>query len=102
MPRNSYLECISWEEFEKTLKKRKLAVYKAEDSDFLKVMRDRLEEGASQGNSILRSSSGRGPKSIRRIPPTEQGSLDVSDVFPFTVIVADHGYIYIGSAFPLG
>ncbi|MCK4445038.1 MAG: hypothetical protein KAW09_10880 [Thermoplasmata archaeon] len=34
------LEDISWEEFEKTLKKRKLAVYKAEESDFLKIMRD--------------------------------------------------------------
>ena len=32
-------EDISWEEFEKTLKKRKLAVYKAENSDFLKIMR---------------------------------------------------------------
>ena len=32
---------ISWEEFEKTLRKRKLAVYKAENSDFLKIMRDR-------------------------------------------------------------
>lgn len=35
------MEDISREEFEKTLKKRKLAVYKAENSDFLKIMRDR-------------------------------------------------------------
>ncbi|MFQ6060533.1 MAG: hypothetical protein ACE5KV_04430 [Thermoplasmata archaeon] len=39
--RNPKLEDISWEEFEKTLKKRKLAVYKAENSDFLKIMRDK-------------------------------------------------------------
>lgn len=38
---NPNLEDISWDEFERTLKKRKLAVYKAEDSDFLKIMRDR-------------------------------------------------------------
>jgi hypothetical protein len=35
------LEDISWEEFENTLKKRKLAVYKAEKSDFLKIMKDK-------------------------------------------------------------
>ena len=38
--KNPKMEDISWEEFEKTLKKRKLAVYKAENSDFLKIMRD--------------------------------------------------------------
>jgi len=37
---DSRIEGISWEEFQKTLKKRKLAVYKAENSDFLKIMRD--------------------------------------------------------------
>ena len=39
--KNPRMEDISWEEFEKTLKKRKLAVYKAENSDFLKIMRDK-------------------------------------------------------------
>jgi hypothetical protein len=39
--KNPKMEDISWEEFEKTLKKKKLAVYKAENSDFLKIMRDR-------------------------------------------------------------
>ncbi len=35
------LEDISWEEFESTLKNRKLAVFKAENSDFLKIMREK-------------------------------------------------------------
>ena len=39
--KNPKMEDISWEEFEKTLKKRKLAVYRAENSDFLKIMRER-------------------------------------------------------------
>jgi phage terminase large subunit len=30
---------ISWEEFDETLKKRGLAVYKATESDFLKIMK---------------------------------------------------------------
>ena len=33
-------EDIEWDEFESILKKRKLAVYKARDSDFLKIMKD--------------------------------------------------------------
>lgn len=35
------LEDVSWEEFSDTLKKRKLAVYKAKKSDFVKIMKDR-------------------------------------------------------------
>ena len=37
---NPKLEDITWDEFEKTLKARKLAFYKAEKSDFLKIMKD--------------------------------------------------------------
>ena len=37
---NDNLEDISWDEFERILKKRGLAVYKAEDSDFLKIMKE--------------------------------------------------------------
>ncbi len=37
---NQHKKDTSWEEFERTLKKRKLAVSKAENSDFLKVVRD--------------------------------------------------------------
>jgi sugar phosphate isomerase/epimerase len=33
------IEEISWEEFDKALKKRGLAVYKATESDFLKIMK---------------------------------------------------------------
>lgn len=36
---NERLEIISWEEFEKTLKKRKLAVY--ESGGWMKIMKDR-------------------------------------------------------------
>lgn len=43
--KNPKIEDISWEEFEKTLKKRKLSVYKAENGDFLKIMRDRRQPG---------------------------------------------------------
>lgn len=32
---------ISWDEFEEALKKKGLAVYKAEESDFLKIMKDK-------------------------------------------------------------
>lgn len=35
------IEDISWEEFETTLKKRRLVVYKAVNSDFLKIMKDK-------------------------------------------------------------
>ncbi len=35
------LEDIGWPQFERMLRERGLAVYKAEDSDFLKIMRDR-------------------------------------------------------------
>lgn len=38
---NPRMEDMSWEEFEETLKRRGLAVYKAEKSDFLKIMKDR-------------------------------------------------------------
>ncbi len=38
-PSDKY-EDISWEEFENTLKAKKLAVYKATESDFLKIMKD--------------------------------------------------------------
>jgi len=34
-------EDISWEEFEKIMKKRKLAIYKATESDFIKLMKDK-------------------------------------------------------------
>jgi len=37
---NDNLEDISWDEFERILEKRGLAVYKAEDSDFLKIMKE--------------------------------------------------------------
>ncbi len=37
-PDNRLIE-ISWEEFDKALKKRGLAVYKATESDFLKIMK---------------------------------------------------------------
>jgi hypothetical protein len=37
-PSNKFVE-ISWEEFEKALKDKKLAVYKATESDFLKIMK---------------------------------------------------------------
>jgi len=36
---NENLEDISWEEFERILDEKGLAVYKAEDSDFLKIMK---------------------------------------------------------------
>ena len=39
--KNPKMEDISWEEFEKTLKERGLAVYKAENSDFLKIMKEK-------------------------------------------------------------
>jgi len=39
-PSDKY-EDISWKEFEDTLKKKDLAVYKAEESDFLKIMKDK-------------------------------------------------------------
>jgi len=32
---------IGWDEFEKTLKSKGLAIYKAEESDFLKIMKDK-------------------------------------------------------------
>jgi hypothetical protein len=38
-PSDKY-EDISWEEFENALKAKKLAVYKATESDFLKIMKD--------------------------------------------------------------
>lgn len=38
---NSKLEDISWYEFEKTLKERGLAIYKTENSVFLKIMKDK-------------------------------------------------------------
>lgn len=37
---NPNLEDIGWDEFERILKKRDLAVYKS-DKDFLRIMRDR-------------------------------------------------------------
>jgi len=36
---NDRLEDISWDEFERILEEKELAVYKAEDSDFLKIMK---------------------------------------------------------------
>ena len=36
-------EDIEWAEFERILKRHKLAVYKATESDFLKIMRDRRD-----------------------------------------------------------
>jgi tRNA G10 N-methylase Trm11 len=39
-PSDKY-EDISWEEFEAALQEKDLAVYKAENSDFLKIMKDR-------------------------------------------------------------
>ena len=39
-PSDKY-EDISWEEFERALKSKNLAVYKATESDFLKIMKDR-------------------------------------------------------------
>lgn len=39
-PSDKY-EDISWKEFEETLKNKGLAVYKAEESDFLKIMKDK-------------------------------------------------------------
>lgn len=38
---NDKYEDISWVEFEDALKKRGLAVYKAEESDFFKIMKDK-------------------------------------------------------------
>lgn len=38
---NENLEDISWDEFQRILKKKNLAVYKAEESDFLKIMKDK-------------------------------------------------------------
>jgi len=32
---------ITWEEFEKIMKKHKLAIYKASESDFVKLMKDK-------------------------------------------------------------
>lgn len=37
---NPRMDDIIWDEFERILKKRKLAVYKS-DNDFLKIMRDK-------------------------------------------------------------
>ena len=37
---NDNLEDISWDEFERILEEKGLAVYKAQDSDFLKIMKD--------------------------------------------------------------
>jgi len=37
---NDNLEDISWDEFERILEEKELAVYKAEDSDFLKIMNE--------------------------------------------------------------
>ncbi len=34
-------ESMGWDEFERALRERGLAVYKAEESDFLKIMKDR-------------------------------------------------------------
>ena len=34
-------EDVDWEEFSHVLKKRRLAVYKAENSDFLKIMKEK-------------------------------------------------------------
>ncbi len=39
-PSDKY-EDMSWEEFEEVLNKKGLAVYKAEESDFLKIMKDK-------------------------------------------------------------
>ncbi|KQM12435.1 hypothetical protein AOA80_02595 [Methanomassiliicoccales archaeon RumEn M1] len=39
MPNDKY-EDISWEDFESVLQKKGLAVYKAEKSDFLKIMKN--------------------------------------------------------------
>lgn len=39
--RSDRYEDITWEEFERILKKRKLAVFKATESDFIKIMKDR-------------------------------------------------------------
>ncbi len=39
-PSDKY-EDISWKEFGESLKKKGLAVYKAEESDFLKIMKDK-------------------------------------------------------------
>jgi len=39
-PSDKY-EDVSWEEFEDALNKKGLAVYKAEESDFLKIMKDK-------------------------------------------------------------
>lgn|GEM_PF-4408332 len=39
-PSDNY-EDISWEEFEEALKKKGLAVYKAEESYFLKIMKNK-------------------------------------------------------------
>lgn len=38
---NPKLEDISWEEFEDILKKKGLAVFKAENNDFLKIMKNK-------------------------------------------------------------
>lgn len=38
---NDKYEKISWEDFEKALDDRGLAVYKTEESDFLKIMKDK-------------------------------------------------------------
>lgn len=38
---NDNLEDVSWDEFEKLLQKKNLAVYKASNSDFLKIMKDK-------------------------------------------------------------
>jgi len=37
---NENLEDVSWDEFEKILNEKGLAVYKAENSDFLKIMKN--------------------------------------------------------------
>jgi ribosomal protein S10 len=34
-------EDVTWEEFERIMKKRKLAIYKATESDFVKLMKDK-------------------------------------------------------------
>ena len=38
---NENLEDIDWDEFKEILDRKNLAVYKAEESDFLKIMKDK-------------------------------------------------------------
>ena len=39
--KDKYID-IDWPEFESILKKRKLAIYKATESDFVKIMKDKV------------------------------------------------------------